>query len=187
MKRINKTGFTLIELIVVMTIIVVISLMAFAPYAFYMNKAKVQYTNKELSQIIYEAKNMARNWSAESLSNVSVWVYFDPVNAKNSYELYTFPHDLDTNSLNMSDGTLLQKYILQPGIQLDKFHWDTDKKWVIFFQSISGSGKVYKGNSLQKVDPSENKIRINYSYKWSQNPALSNSLEYFQDTQIIDY
>jgi hypothetical protein len=140
-----------------------------------------------LSQVIYEAKNMARNGSAEVSSNVSVWVYFDPVNTPNSYELYTFPHDLDTDTLDISDGTLLQKYMLQPGIQLDKFHWDTDKKWVIFFQSISWSGKVYKGNSLHVVDPSENKIKINYSYKWSQNPALANSLVYFQDTQIIDY
>jgi hypothetical protein len=152
-----------------------------------MNKAKVQYTNKELSQVIYEAKNMARNWSAQLSSNVSVGIYFDTENTPNSYELYTFSHELDTDSLDLSDGTLLQKYILQPGIQLDTFHWNTDEKWVIFFTSISWSWKIYKGNLLQIVDPSENKIRINYSYKWSQNPALANSLVYFQDTQIIDY
>jgi hypothetical protein len=31
-----------------------------------MNKAKVQHTDKELSQIIYEAKNMAVNGSTTS-------------------------------------------------------------------------------------------------------------------------
>jgi hypothetical protein len=44
-----------------MTIFIIISVISFAPYAFYMNKAKIQHTDKELSQIIYEAKNMAVN------------------------------------------------------------------------------------------------------------------------------
>jgi Tfp pilus assembly protein PilE len=46
---------------VAVTIFVLISLMAFAPYSYYINKSKVKQTGKEVSQLIYESKNMALN------------------------------------------------------------------------------------------------------------------------------
>ena len=187
MKNINNQWFTLIELIIVITIIVIISLIAFAPYAFYMNKAKVKYTNKELSQAIYEAKNMAKNGSIKTSSNISVWLYFDGDNSKNNYYLYSFPYDINTIWLSLSDGQLIQKYNLQPGIQIDKFNWEDKGKGLILFRAISGSWYVFKWNNLDLIDRSNNVIEIDYSYKWSTQPGLKNSLIYFQDTQIIDY
>ena len=54
-------------------------MMAFAPYSFYLNKSKVKHTSKEISQIIYEAKNKAINGSATSTGNISIGIYFDKI------------------------------------------------------------------------------------------------------------
>jgi len=188
MKLKNQHWFTLIELLVSITILVIISMMSFAPYSFYMNKAKVKYTNKEISQSIYEAKNMSVNWSASQSGNISVWLYFENnwIN-KFSYSLLSFEHDVSEIAITPSNGTLIEKRTLQPWVQIDNF--DEANKWMIFFRSISWSGKVFKWDPLVEVPytEEENEITIEYSYKWSSNSALKNSLKYFQDTQIVDY
>jgi hypothetical protein len=42
-----------------MTIISILSIMIYAPYNHYQNKAKLKLTSREISQSFYEAKNMA--------------------------------------------------------------------------------------------------------------------------------
>lgn len=191
MKSKNQNWFTLIELVIAITILVVVSMMIFAPYSFYMNKWKVKYTNKEISQAIYEAKNMAVNWSATQTWNISVWLYFQNFQDSEwdnfSYDLLSFDHDVAELSINPSNGVLLEKHHLQPWIQIDNFDWEN--KWLIFFRSISGSWIMFKWDPLQKIAYTdwENEITIDYSFKWSSNSVLKNNLTYFQDTQIIDY
>lgn len=187
--KLNQTSwFTLIELLISITIFITISVMAFAPYGFYMNKAKVKFTNKELSQVIYEAKNMAVNGSAYLSWNISVWLFIDNSSVnKNSYSLLGFEHDVLDSNIIPINGRVIQKYSLQPWVQIEKFDWEN--KWIIFFRSITGSGLVLKGDSFSTVGTTEadNIIDIEYSYKWSTNSSLRKSLEYFQDTQIVDY
>jgi type II secretory pathway pseudopilin PulG len=188
MKSKNQNWFTLIELLIAITILLIMSMMTFAPYSFYMNKWKVKYTNKEISQAIYEAKNMAVNWSATQSWNISVWLYFENNwIEKFSYNLLSFEHDIWELSIQPVNGKLLEKHNLQPWIQIDSFAWDN--KWLIFFRSITGSWIIFKWDPLLKVPytESENEIVIEYSYKGSSNSVLQNSLTYFQDTQIIDY
>jgi len=55
----KKGGFTLVELIVTITIIIILSLMTYLPYSHYQNKAKLKLASREISQSFYEAKNMA--------------------------------------------------------------------------------------------------------------------------------
>jgi prepilin-type N-terminal cleavage/methylation domain-containing protein len=50
----NKQGFTLIELMTVMTIMGLMIMTVALPYMFYQNKGKVRITQKELAQILYE-------------------------------------------------------------------------------------------------------------------------------------
>lgn len=189
MKHKINSWFTLIELLVAITIFFIISVIAFAPYWFYMNKEKVKFTNKELSQVIYEAKNMAINGSAYLTWNISVWVYLsNEENIKNSYNLLAFDHDVLASQITADNGRLIQKHILQPGIQIDNFDGDADKG-IIFFRSITGSGLVLKWDNFWILTNQEenNIVTVEYSYKGSSNPLLKNSLEYFQDTQIVDY
>lgn len=69
----NK-AFTLIELLVSISIFFILVLITYVPYNFYMNKVKVKNTIKEISQSLYEARNMAINWISEN-SNKSIWLY----------------------------------------------------------------------------------------------------------------
>jgi prepilin-type N-terminal cleavage/methylation domain-containing protein len=60
-KQIIKFGFTLIELMITITIIVVLTMMTYAPYNYYQNKAKLKITLRQVSQLLYESRNMAVN------------------------------------------------------------------------------------------------------------------------------
>jgi prepilin-type N-terminal cleavage/methylation domain-containing protein len=55
----NNKAFTLIEFMVAITIMAIMLLIVYAPYSYYSNKAKVKITSKEISQILFEARNMA--------------------------------------------------------------------------------------------------------------------------------
>jgi len=57
----NNKAFTLIELIVVITIFCIMLLATYIPYTYYQTKAKVKFAVKDISQSIYEARNMAIN------------------------------------------------------------------------------------------------------------------------------
>lgn len=183
----NKTWFTLIELIVAISIFFLLSLIAFAPYSFYLNKSKVKHTSKEISQVIYEAKNKAINGSATASWNVSIWIYFDSTWAnKNSYKLLSFSHDINENIISMEEANLIEETILQPGMQLWTFQWQ--EKGMIFFRSITGSWRVFTWdwNIRTQVPPIED-ITLKYSYKWASYWLLQWELQYFQETQIVDY
>jgi len=57
----GKLGFTLIELMIAIVIMVILTMTAYAPYNYYQNKAKLKVTAREISQLLYESRNMAVN------------------------------------------------------------------------------------------------------------------------------
>lgn len=180
----RKKWFTLIELIVAISILFLFSMMIFAPYSFYLNKSKIKHTSKEISQVIYEAKNKAKNGSANSSWNLSIGIYFDATwEAKYSYKLLSFPHNIIESVISLQEWTLIEESMLQPWIQIESIWWEN--KGILFFRSITGSGLVLTWESLSVN--SNNEITLEYSYKWASYWLLYWILRYFQDTQIVDY
>ncbi|NCO31343.1 prepilin-type N-terminal cleavage/methylation domain-containing protein [bacterium] len=55
----EKKAFTLFELIVAISIVMILMMMTFAPYSYFQNKAKLKLSAREISQSFYEARNMA--------------------------------------------------------------------------------------------------------------------------------
>jgi len=55
----NKSGFTLIEMLIAMCIFFIMVVMTYANYAYFQNIARVKLSLKEISQSINEARNMA--------------------------------------------------------------------------------------------------------------------------------
>lgn len=163
--------------------------MAFAPYSYYINKAKVKQTGKEVSQLIYEAKNMALNGIIWETSNLSVGVYFDTT-WDDVVEVIAFDHDISPSDINPTlvsnalSGSGITQLRLQPWIQLENIY--SENKWLIYFQSINWSGWVYLGNNFDKL-PWETNVDIEFSYKGSNASTLRKTVQYIQETQIVDY
>jgi prepilin-type N-terminal cleavage/methylation domain-containing protein len=57
----SKKGFTLIELMVTITIAGILSLTVYAPYQYYSEKQKVKNSAKIVTQTLYEARSLAIN------------------------------------------------------------------------------------------------------------------------------
>jgi hypothetical protein len=93
---------------------------------------------------------------------------------------------------------LIEESQLQPWIELWLFKSRKDtlghieaSKGLIFFRSVTGSWLVVTWNedwSIRREVPYvENEITLEYSYKWANDWLLTWDLQYFQDTQIVDY
>lgn len=189
MKYSQKSAFTLIEFLIAITIVAIISVMAFGPYWFYVNKSKVKHTQKEVTQVIYEAKNMALNGRVWENKNISVGVYFDSNNADEiqvlPFSYSTTLDDISNNNL-LIDNALSQTGVLnlqlQPGMWFEKINGEN--KWFIYFQAISGSGWVLVWDNFWTIS---REIEIEFAYKNATGWSLRDSITYFPETQIVDY
>ncbi len=186
----NKKAFTLIELMISISIIVLLTIVVYAPYNFYANKARLKIAWKEIAQTIYEARNMAIYWLTNSYtwSNSSIWVYFDNSSLnKNKISVYSYKYDYSWKKDDFSDPSvkLLKEVSLQKWIQIDNVEWKD--KFLFFFQAISGSWSFYYDDSWNLKDFAWKEIKINLSYKWATQNILKNTVTYYTNTNIIDY
>ena len=185
--KINKKNkwFTLIEIMIVFTIMILLSISIYAPYNYYSNKAKLKIVKTEVAKTIYEARNMAIYWLNQWSTNRSVWVYFDKNTLKNSIKLYSYPFDYTwpKNDFTSSDVELIKEVKLQPWIQIDKV-WGQNNA-LFYFQAISWTWTYYYFNPSSNLF-SNAELNINISLKnwW---PNLSTKVTYFTKTNIVDY
>ena len=119
----RRRAFTLIELMIAITIVAVLTMASYAPYNYYQNKAKLKVTSREISQVIYESRNMAINGAVWSSSNVSIWVYFDTSTLwNNTIQVFSYPYNILDNNINhleTVDTKLLKTLTLKKWIQID--------------------------------------------------------------------
>jgi type II secretory pathway pseudopilin PulG len=186
-KKNKNNWYTFIELIVVITIVVIITLAVFEPYNYYQNKAKLNLWAKEVSQALYDARNMAINWMSTSTWNSSIWIYFDNSDSKkNSVRLYSYPFDANTWSLSLATNMTLFKTIdLQPWIEINSVWWKNN--WLFLFNSIDWKSEFYTLNWALKTPILGNEIQIDISFKKSTSPSLQRHLIYYTKTNIVDF
>lgn len=189
-KQNNKVifAFTLIELLISMTIFFIIVIASYVPYNFYMNKVKVRNTIKEISQSLYEVRNMAINWISD-VSNVSMWLYIDVKNNPNLLQFYSYPYSYTwsqiTNELN-SNIKLVKSYELIDWMDIKSIAWKS--KFLFFFDAITWDWKYFYFNESWRHDFIWNEIEILFSYKGATiGSPLSWELKYFTGTNIVDY
>ena len=186
-------AFTLIEIVIVVTIVAFLSVVTYVPYQHYNSKAKIRHTEKEISQLLYDARNMAINGvvlDGINDSNTAIWVFFNSSLSK--IQLYQFPHELEIYEMHVnmstSHGILLQEVTLQPGVQIDSIAWSD--RWMLLFQAISWEGSYHyidtDGNHWTDITDTE--IEIIFSFWWAVYPwPLSSKIIYMTDTNIVDY
>lgn len=183
-------AFTLIELMVTITIMVLVWWATYMNFAYSQNKMNLKLTAKDISQALYNARNMAINWLDSSSWNVSVWVYFDnSVDNKSKISFFSYPYDLDINStdlLSTDSKKLIKKIDFYKYIELN---WVENKdKFLFLFQAISWSGYYYYRDSTPwKKSFEGNSIDIKISLNQSESSNLTKDIKYIIWTNIIDY
>lgn len=189
-KRNNtKSAYTLIELIVVISIIMFLTVMTYVPYNFYSNKEKVRLWAKEISQTLSEARNMAINWLSNSSSNLKIWIYFDK-NAGNKIRYLSYPYSFSGTYKIEEDLTqnirLIKEKEIPEFISINKIN---DKENMLFlYDSITWDISLKTINSwLAQTYTSTWILEINFWFKWADSGPLTKTVKYNTKTFITDY
>lgn len=193
MKYINKSWFTLIEMIIATTIFFIIVVASYANYAYYQNKASLRIWVKEISQSINEARNLAINWLNLEWKNQDTFVYFD-FNNDTSLKIFSAPFDLENDPiLNFDFASDFNISLLEEVKTLDFPRWvsissNLSNNLLLRFNSISWYSTIYKlDSSLSIIDDSLEDILIEVSFNRSSIGVLNNTIQYFKNTNMIDY
>jgi len=189
MKFLNKKAFSLIELVVSMTIFFLMVMVSYVPYNFYMNKLKVKTTIKEISQILYETRNMAVNWISD-WTNKSIWLWIDLWVNDNVLKLYSYPFSFTWSQIinqETPDIKLIKTYSLTKWMGIKKIAWKDNI--LFYFDAITWNWKYFFWDSSWiRNDINLDEIEINFSYKNAlETSPLFWKLKYFTKTNIVDY
>ena len=207
LKKSHKKAFTLIELMIVISIMGLLLLFSYAPYTLYQSKAKLKLTTREVAQSFYETKNFSISWIKikSTRENKSVWLLLSSKENQNNFvKYYLFDHDIfdkekksfDLKKLNFDDNSwtwnLLKTKTIQPDIFIKWFSaWDDKEKidWdiLVFYEASSWNVRVFKINWNEKIELSLEKLKIDFSYKNSTTDMLNREITYYLKTNIVDY
>lgn len=181
MKRKIK-AFTLIELMIVITILMLMSVMAYSSYNVSRQISQLKYSLKELSQSITETKNLAINGYEKENINHSIGVYFN-LDDKNNYTLYSFRYD---SEIELLPENILEKRKLPENIFLSSI--ENYENLLIYYSAIHGEASVYtfQGGRIQEITNNP-EIEIEISYGNAQYYPFLRKLTYYKNTQIVDY
>lgn len=182
MKKLNSNWFTLIELLISITIFLILTLMTYVNYAFYQNIAKVKLGLKEVSQSINEARNMAINGFDKNQINQSIWVFFD-LNNKNIVKYYWFNFN---STINLSEENILKERKLQEKVWIE--YLSGKNNIMIYFSSIYWVPSIYYfDESWNMKNFDEDILDITLSFNSNNNFPFKRELKYFKNTNVVDY
>jgi len=160
---------------IVITIISIISLATYIPYAHHQKKTLIKQAAREITQSLSEARNLAINGlSTLSWANLSVGVYFASWATQIDYYTSTWGLDILSLPTNIYKSKSLPKWTKVDSIN------GISGEGLIHFSAISGSW--YLSNVPFSWD-----IQIDISYKWAASPVLQKSITYYTKSFISDY
>ena len=186
MKFLNNKWFTLIEFMIVISILGIMMTITYAPYNLFIKKADLRNASKNISKTLSESRNMAIHWISSSVWNLSIWVYFDEDN-KNIVKIFSYPYNYQTwSQIVVDDDSLILKEIdLWQDIWIEEI--EGKSKVLFLFEAISWKWHYFDFENVKSdLVVSDNKIEIEYSYKWASS-NLRKTLDYYIKTYISDY
>ncbi len=169
----TNAWFTLVELIVVLTIIFIMVTMTFANYNHYQNIAKVKFAAKEVSLSISESRNTAIAWYQKENINQKIWVYF----ASGSSIIEYFSVDYNSGIIFGTSSKMKEKR-LPEGVKII-----SDDAFIVF-SSLFWTGIVYDKNLNVK---STTWALVQLRYQNSDSELLHRTVQYHVWTNTIDY
>jgi len=179
--KLEKNAFTLIELMVVITIMFILSMMMYAPYQHYQTKQKVRNSAKIVTQTLYESRNLAINGSLTGTWNASIWVLF----ASGAEDIWIFQYPFWENTWTYSDKTdkngsyFYENKKLEPGVKI------TWKDYLIIYEAISGSWR-YLENKIDFTPDAHKRLELNIWFKGTTSWNLTKKIFYYIYTYVAD-
>lgn len=189
----NK-AFTLMELLIVITILAFLMIVAYTPYSLHQKKAKLKIASREISQNFYTAKSMAVSWKKEiraddpeETENKSIGLFLSTQTERNDrIFFYSFPYAIEENDIQLSVWEIFKNFTLQDWIKINYLSWYDNL--LFYFSAITWELTIYTfRNNWTKEAISENKIEIISSYRNASSPVLQRKITYYKNTNIIDY
>lgn len=188
MKKYLKKGFTLIELIVVITIMVILLTASYWSYNFHQNKIKLKIATREVSQSLYDSRSMAISWMKSSDKNSSIWLYLSKSWLDHSITTFSYPYDIDQSDIDILENSeikIINSYLLKNKISFNDLSWKDNL--LFFFEAITWDTKIFTFEAWSKTPVSEDEIDIIITYWNSNSVSMQKKLIYFTKTNIVDY
>jgi prepilin-type N-terminal cleavage/methylation domain-containing protein len=169
----HKNAFTLIELMVVITIMGIIMFASYIPYQYHQKKTALKLAAREVSQSLSEARNLALHGLDTGSGNLSLWLLF--ASGANQITYYAYPFEQSMDLLSMDESYKFKEKKLPRGVI---FHSIGGEKqdYFISFDAITGSGSI-----------TDTTLPIVLSYAWSDDIVLQKNILYYTRTHISDY
>ena len=178
MRTYSNHAFSLIELLVVITIIGIVSLAAYFPYAHHQKRTLVKQGMNEVSQSLKNARNMAIQWRTSWSWNLHIWLFF-----KDENTLLFQGYDLSATG-SISDADIISKRNLPRWVTLTGSLVWTE----YFFEAISGDMVKRKLENTTFTDIShEQREEIEISFMQSSSDQFRRVLYYFTKSHISDF
>lgn len=207
MKIKKNKAFTLIELMIVISIISLLLLFSYAPYNFYQSKAKVRIASREVAQSLYEAKNMAISWvtllNDTNKKNKIVAIFMTKDEEKNNQINYYFVDFWNYQDkewkLNESLKDKIWEILKQENLQKTKKlqnsvlfknfeFWNNKYNEIsIIYAASSWNIKIFWKENNNWKEIKDDKIWINISFKNTDSDLLNKKITYYIKTNIVDY
>lgn len=170
-KNLSHKAFTLIELMVVITIMSILMFASYLPYEHYQKKVSLRLAAKEISQSLTEARNLAIYGLDTGSWNVTVALHF--ASWSQDIDYYAYPYTQTPLITNLQQEYKFKSKRLPPWIQIDSINGPSND-FLFFFEAISGSGNV------------SGEIPIQISYQGSSNLVLQKKIIYYSESHISD-
>ncbi len=187
--KINRKAFTLIELMVVITIMGILSMMVYAPYQHYQTKQKVRNSAKIVTQTLQQARNLAINWISTGTWNTSIGVLFE--SGAIDITLFAYPYDKfsiisATDLIDKTSWYIYEGKKLEPWVQITWVKWaNLETKVLFIYTAISGSWSYYYYNPI-KTAFTETKPEIHIWFKGVNTGNLAKKIDYYTRTYVAD-
>ena len=171
-KSFSLVAFTLVELMVAITIMGILMFASYIPYEHHQKKVALRLAAKEISQSLSEARNLAIYGLDTGSGNVGVWLVFSSGSKDITY--YAYPYTETPLLTNLKQEYKFKTKKLPPGISVETVNWVSDD-FLFFFEAISGSWNITQN------------IPIQISYAGSDNSVLQKEITYYYKSHISDY
>ena len=178
MQQISTKAFSLVELLVVITIIALISLAIYFPYAHHQRKTLVNQWLSELSQGLNNARNMAIQGRVSGSGNLHIGLFFPDENTLlfHGYSL--------TSTGSLTDAELVSRRLLPRWVTLTGSLVGTE----YFFEAISWDlTKRELQNNTFITSPHWDREIFEISFMNSSSESLRRTLYYFTQSHITDF